>query len=137
MCEKAATTDSGCISREEFHEFCRLLRDTCGLMLGEQTYARVAEIRAARLSELGTPSFGQYRRRLTSPSSRNRALAVLATKLTVGETYFFRNQDHWRALQRCVVPWLLHSASGAGRPGTRTPCAATEQKSRPQAGHWS
>jgi len=71
------------------------------------------------MSELGVQSFDEYQRLVTSPSSSGDELSALATKLTVGETYFFRNKDHWQAFEQCVVPWLVELNAATGRRRVR------------------
>jgi len=94
------------LSESDFRFLQRLLRQTCGLMLPEKRRSQVADAVSRRMAELQVAEVGQYRRLLES-SERSEELRLLAGRLTVGETYFFRHPDQWRVLQRCVIPWIV------------------------------
>ncbi len=46
---------------------------------------------------------------LKAPQSRDKT-EVLATYLTVGETYFFREKRHFEVLEQIILPEIVHSA---------------------------
>ncbi len=98
----------------EFRVFRDHLQEACGLYFAEDKYSWVARVVAARISELGIGCFSEYQRILTSSAGSRDELATLAVLLTVGETCFFRNRDHWRALAECVLPWILQRNAGTG-----------------------
>ena len=91
----------------EFRIFRDDLREACGLHFADDKYLRVAKVIGLRMSELGIGCFSEYQRVLTSSPGSKDELATLAALLTVGETHFFRNKDHWRAFAECVLPWIL------------------------------
>jgi chemotaxis protein methyltransferase CheR len=95
------------ISIAEFRAFRDCLRQVCGLNLPDGKFPQVASIVGTRMVELGLDGFSDYRRLLSSSAQGPQELSALATLLTVGETYFYRNKDHWRALRECVLPWIL------------------------------
>ncbi|MFQ5428721.1 MAG: CheR family methyltransferase [Phycisphaerae bacterium] len=107
------------LSITEFHVFRDYLRRTCGLYFTDDKYDRVAGTVGARMSELGMSAFSEYYDILaSSPRSRDE-LSTLAARLTVGETHFFRNKQHWRAFSDCVLPWIVERNAENRRKCTR------------------
>ncbi len=51
---------------------------------------------------------------LSSPLTKSR-IEIIASHLTVGETYFFRNQNIFNALERQTLPELIHSRRKSGK----------------------
>jgi len=51
---------------------------------------------------------------LSSPLSKSQ-VEILASQLTVGETYFFRERQTFQALEEHILPELIRSRRGAGR----------------------
>jgi len=137
------------IDNTEFRTFRTYLRKACGLVFTDEKYPQVAEAVGSRMSELGVQSFDEYQRLVTSASSGSSELSALATKLTVGETYFFRNTEHWRAFEQCVVPWLVELNAATGRRRVRiwsAGCSTGEEaytmaialrRSLPDLANWS
>ncbi len=54
-------------------------------------------------------------RMFLSTSLTRTQIEVLASYLTVGETYFFRERNSFEALEAHIFPELLHARRGAGR----------------------
>jgi len=59
----------------------------------------------SRLQELGLKSCSEYLKLLQRPGTKE--LDELISQLTIGETYFFRNRPHFKALETLVLPKLL------------------------------
>jgi len=97
----------------EFDAFRQYLRQVCGLNLPDDRLPRVSEIVCARMETLGLTRFQDYYCLLTSSKHGQDEFDAIATLVTTGETYFFRNADHWRALQDCVLPWILERNEAA------------------------
>jgi chemotaxis protein methyltransferase CheR len=76
-----------------------------GLAYDERRLDDLADVLRRRMEATGSPRFGVYVEHLAS-SEESR---VLAERLTVGETFFFRNADNFRALVERVLPERLHS----------------------------
>ncbi len=99
----------------EFRMLRDFLRETCGLYFSDDKCGRAANIISSRMSEIGIESCSEYQRVLTSSPRCRTELAALADVLTVGETHFLRNKDHWRAFAECVVPWILERNAATGQ----------------------
>src|SRR4051812_5310243 len=66
----------------------------------------LADIVAHRLAQLNLSTCAAYLRLLQSGGGHGE-LRIIADRMAVGETYFFRNQDHFNALRDRIVPELL------------------------------
>lgn len=69
----------------------------------------------AAASELGFPDVESCARALLSAPLTQAQLEVLASHLTVGETYFFREKKSFEALEEHILPELLRARRGAER----------------------
>lgn len=67
-----------------------------------------------RMSSLDIDSLLRYSEHIRSLNG-SKELISLINSLTIGETYFFRNNEHWRALKEFVLPQILDSRSGNDR----------------------
>jgi chemotaxis protein methyltransferase CheR len=93
--------------RENLLSFRACIEGSLGLMFDDGREGFLAEVlerraRARHLSQLA------YVERLRSALSADEQRA-LARELTIGETYFFRNPDQFRALKECVLAARLSS----------------------------
>jgi len=87
-----------------------------------------ALLRAARAAN--APSAERYLRWLESLPDESPAWRQLASSLTVGETYFFRDGACFQALEREVLPALIDRRRAAGTPRLRlwsAGCASGEE----------
>jgi chemotaxis protein methyltransferase CheR len=55
-----------------------------------------------------------YVQQLLSPALTKKQLEVLASRLTVGETYFFREKRSLEIFERTIVPELIRARAGSG-----------------------
>jgi chemotaxis protein methyltransferase CheR len=69
----------------------------------------------ATARELGFPDAQTCARALLSAPLTHAQLEVLASHLTVGETYFFREKKSFKALEEHILPELLRARRGAER----------------------
>jgi len=73
----------------------RLLQDRCG----------------RRMKELKVLTMREYFEHLTIRPTRQTELVSLLNEITIGETYFFRNQPQLDALQQIVIPKVIEAKS--------------------------
>jgi chemotaxis protein methyltransferase CheR len=78
-----------------------------GLQFDDAKLGFLGEVLQRRLDRLGR-SADVYLRDLEHQPS-NREITALAQELTVGETYFFRNSDQFRALAEIVLPGRMRA----------------------------
>jgi chemotaxis protein methyltransferase CheR len=86
-----------------------------GLHFPEERWADLERGVAAAARELGLPDAESCARWLLSASLTRTHIEVLASHLTIGETYFFREKDSLDVLEQQIVPELLRSRPGGER----------------------
>jgi chemotaxis protein methyltransferase CheR len=64
--------------------------------------------------ECGCPDLDSYVQGLLSPLTQTH-LDVLASRLTVGETYFFREKRSFDVFEKDIVPELIRARAGSGK----------------------
>jgi chemotaxis protein methyltransferase CheR len=98
-------------TRAQLDSFRNLVVQRLGLTFEETRVEYLTDALRGRVAASGAHSTEHYLARLTQDSAANHCaeLRTLATLLTVGETYFFRNSDHFRALTGLILPKLLEA----------------------------
>ncbi|KKT72347.1 MAG: MCP methyltransferase, CheR-type, partial [Candidatus Moranbacteria bacterium GW2011_GWF1_44_4] len=86
-----------------------------GLCFPEERMTDLARGLAAAGKELGFERPDAYERWLAKPEFSPSQVAVLASHLTVGETYFFRESASFEVLEREILPPLVASRADTGR----------------------
>jgi chemotaxis protein methyltransferase CheR len=94
--------------------FRTLIEERVGLCLTEQT-DHLSKVVRQRMQTTGCQDFAAYDALLTTSSESSKEIRAIVEVLTVGETYFFRNGDHFRALVEHALPERLRQ-SAAHRP---------------------
>jgi chemotaxis protein methyltransferase CheR len=99
-----------------------LLREVSGFIAGrmglhfpEERWPDLARGLKTASQELGFECPDACVRWLVSREPTTRQIETLASHLTVGETYFFRDPASFEALEREILPPLIASRSAAGR----------------------
>lgn len=64
-----------------------------------------------RMKELKTLTLREYFEHLTIRPTRQTELLALLNEITIGETYFFRNQPQLDALQQILIPKIIEAKS--------------------------
>ncbi|HUQ07296.1 MAG TPA: protein-glutamate O-methyltransferase CheR [Kofleriaceae bacterium] len=88
------------VSSGDTERFRGLVRSWLGLEHDDTRLGNLAGVLQDRLRATGSPDLDAYARFAGSGDE----LRLLAERLTVGETFFFRNPDHFRALAEHVLP---------------------------------
>ncbi len=78
-----------------------------GLVYYANRDEELTRLLSERLRSLNLDDCGAYLRALQQPGSGGRERDLLIQSLTIGETYFFRHGELFRALERVVLPDLL------------------------------
>jgi chemotaxis protein methyltransferase CheR len=84
--------------------FQALLRERCALAFEQQTQDKLASTLAARMDALGLRMPSAYLARLRADQAE---LQTLINRLTVNETYFFREPEQLRLLIERLIPRML------------------------------
>jgi chemotaxis protein methyltransferase CheR len=75
-----------------------------GLFFEDAKLDFLADVLKRRMEDTRCAPFSSYQRRMVSSATEHEELRVLAERLTVNETYFFRYAEHFRAFAEVVVP---------------------------------
>ncbi len=95
--------------------FRGLVARRLGLGFDDGKLDQLADVLRGRLEASGCADAGSYLVRVESSGAGREEWRALAEQLTVGETFFFRNSDHFRALAELVLPErVLQSEAGGG-----------------------
>lgn len=92
------------LDRAEIDGFRALVTRRLGLAYEDGKLDYLADILRDRVEAFGYGHAGPYLGRLSKSTEWPEEWRVLAEKLTVGETYFFRYWDHFRAFAEVVLP---------------------------------
>jgi chemotaxis protein methyltransferase CheR len=103
------------LSEEQFRRFRDLIARRSGIYIHVADRDLLRGHLLARMGQSGTTSFADYLRRL-GPSPEGAEFQALLDLITIQETYFFRDQAQFMALQQYVLPELLKARSGKGEP---------------------
>lgn len=100
-------------TREEMDGFRSIVAERLGLDYDDAKFDHLAEVLRDRLRATGDVQFSAYLERLTSAATCHTELRALAQHLTVGETYFFRHPDHFRAFVEVALPARWQAPAGS------------------------
>jgi chemotaxis protein methyltransferase CheR len=103
------------LSDEQFRRVRDLIARRAGIYIHAADRDALRAHLLARMGQSGATSFTDYLRRL-GPSSEGGEFQALLDLVTIQETYFFRDQAQFMALERYVLPELLKARSGTDEP---------------------
>ncbi|MGH7440962.1 MAG: CheR family methyltransferase [Polyangiaceae bacterium] len=95
----------------DLDRFRSFIEGRFGLCLSEHP-DHLTKVVRDRMAATGSRDFAAYDALLTTSAESSKELRAVVEVLTVGETYFFRNGDHFRALVEHAVPGRLREAGG-------------------------
>lgn len=93
--------------KRQLSRFVQQIENQLGLVFAETKYGRLQRHLMTRMKELECERFSEYFDILIDKRRHAGEIAWWVEVLTVGETYFYRNQPHWDALQDHIIPELL------------------------------
>ena len=85
-----------------------------GIFHAENKFYLLATRARRRMTEVGSPNFGDYFERLTTRANRDTEMRSLLNEITIGETYFFRSQPTLDAVSKIILPKLMAQPSKQG-----------------------
>ncbi len=94
-------------SREEILRFLDLIRDRTGLFSGRNGRHNLAQVLSDAAANSGCETLDAYYHMLSQAGTDSGVWDLLISAVTVGETYFFRNADHFNALRHHILPALV------------------------------
>jgi chemotaxis protein methyltransferase CheR len=89
----------------------RLIAET-GLAFYEERDEPLAKLIGERLSVLGVRGCSSYSKFLADGEAGRSEMDVLIAQLTIGETYFFRDEEQFAALRDVILPDILQRKRG-------------------------
>ena len=90
-----------------FRRLKRKLIELTGLAFYTERDSLLIEVIEARLTELGLPDCSTYATFLTEGAEGSAEMERLIAQLTIGETYFFRDQEQFAAIRDIILPDIL------------------------------
>ena len=99
----------------ESKEIFSLIGRHSGFLINRDNREKIENLVCQRRRIVGIRSPDDYCDYLNSVVGADE-LGILLNHLTVGETFFFRNRSHWRALREFVLPSILQRSDKTGEP---------------------
>lgn len=101
------------LSDKEFRSFRDLIAERAGIYFepGKQDLLRTNILQ--RMEDCGLSSFADYFQLLSSPAG-TKEFDHLLNLIIIPETYFFRDQAQFKALQHSIIPEVLKNKSDSG-----------------------
>jgi chemotaxis protein methyltransferase CheR len=97
-----------CLSRDPaFRRLKEHLIASTGLAFYADRDTTLADLIAGRLSDLGLRDCSSYAQFLADDKVGSVEMDVLIAQLTIGETYFFRDEDQFAAIRDVILPDIL------------------------------
>lgn len=96
--------------------FSEFVAERMGLRFPEGQSSELERGVCLSAEEAGFPDVKSFLHRLLSGDVPRNQLEILASHLTVGETYFYREPQAFEALEKRIVPELVASSGSPGRP---------------------
>ena len=90
------------------------IESECGFFFDDKKRTGMFSLVRERMSSVGVDSPEAYLSFIKSLKGSSE-LKNLISCVTVGETYFLRNKDHWRAFKKFVLPRIIDSKNGKNR----------------------
>jgi len=94
---------------------CAFLTRRLGLRFPPERWPDLERALAAAAPELGCSDLRDCQLRLLSAPLSHGQLEILASHLTIGETYFFREPAAFAVLRQCILPALIKQRRTASR----------------------
>lgn len=85
-----------------------------GFNLNNRNQEKIVSLLIGRMHSIGMDTQQQYLNYITSLEG-NKDLENLICDITVNESYFFRNTDHWHVFQNFVLPQLIKTKKEANK----------------------
>ena len=95
--------------------FSRFVEERAGLHFPRERWRDLERGLRATAGELGFADAAQCALALLSPHAKQDHIGLLLARLTVGETYFFREMKAFEVLERKVLPELILARRATGR----------------------
>ena len=100
------------ISQAVLEDFRQIIAVRLGLRFEDSKMDYLEDILRQRIEANGKIALAEYLTGLAKGTNKREELRALCSQLTVGETYFFRAPEQFRAIAELVVPqWMRRRKS--------------------------
>lgn len=103
-------------SFEEILSFSKLIESRTGIVVKEDRITQIQTIIEDFFQILGINSFQNGYELLSTIAISDSRFQVLAEKITINETFFFRDQSQFQVLQEIVLPQLMEQSRTSNKP---------------------
>jgi chemotaxis protein methyltransferase CheR len=104
-----------CMSPRDFDSFSQLIQERCGIKMPENKKIMLESRLKKRLRVLGYNDYADYKSFIFSDKGQKEELCHLIDVVTTNTTEFFRQPDHFAALNNGILE-QCHTASTGSRP---------------------
>ena len=94
-------------STADINRICQLVKSRAGIVITDDRLPQIREIVQELMAEVGIKQFEDYYWMISQTFSGDVRFQSLINKITIGETYFFRDTEQFRALREIIIPDLL------------------------------
>ena len=101
------------LSDKEFKSFRDLIAERAGIYFEPSKQDLLRTNLLQRMEDCGLSNFADYFRLLSSPAG-TKEFDHLLNLIIIPETYFFRDQAQFRALEHFIIPEILKNESDSG-----------------------
>ncbi|MEW6127408.1 MAG: CheR family methyltransferase [Acidobacteriota bacterium] len=118
------------ISDSLLSQLSRRIADLTGMHFPQAKWRDLARAVETAAAELGFQNAEAVLKWLETSTPTKEQIGILASHLTVGETYFFRDQKSFEILEQYILPALLESRRASGQKRLRiwsAACASGEE----------
>ena len=114
-----------------FDHFRELLQERSGLHFPSEKLADLERGITSVMESAGIATVDELYLRLHQSSNLDPLWKQFVNALTIGETYFFRNRWHFKALRETVLPRLINARRREGNRSLRIWCAGSSSGEEP------
>lgn len=95
------------IKKSDFDQIKEIITSRTGLVFQKSREAELRQRLSEGFRESGCSCMAEYIQRMESGPLGGNSMKKLIARLTVGETYFFRNKPQFEALRNTIIPNIL------------------------------
>ncbi|WP_462325046.1 CheR family methyltransferase [Desulfoplanes sp.] len=104
-----------CMSSKDFDQFSQLIQDQCGIKMPPNKKIMLEARLKKRLRALGYHEYTDYRNFVFTEKGREEELCHLIDVVTTNTTEFFRQPDHFKALNNGILE-RCHASAQSNKP---------------------
>ena len=98
------------MTNQEYSKLTEIIKTNSGIKLGTKDHQRITKIISERVEKLGSPSWKDYNRFISSKSGK-KELKQVVEEITIPETYFFRDINQCNAFKNYIISHFKNKKS--------------------------